>query len=122
METGGAKENLTYQESSDTADHRKSTATGKTIQVCLYRFTRYSYFKGFVIVVFARLTFCHIDVLRCRFELPQGKRTWGWNRYFGLFNLFADLFNFLLWPSLMPPLPLLIRVASLFIAGLGSAT
>ena len=35
METGGAKENRTYQESSDAADHRKRTAAGDTVQLCL---------------------------------------------------------------------------------------
>jgi hypothetical protein len=35
METGGAKENRTYQESSDGADHRKRTAAGETVQLCL---------------------------------------------------------------------------------------
>ena len=35
METGGAKENRTYQESGDAADHRKRTAAGETAQLCL---------------------------------------------------------------------------------------
>ena len=35
METGGAKESRTYQESADAADHRNGTATGKTIRLCL---------------------------------------------------------------------------------------
>ena len=35
METGGAKENRTYQESSDAADYRKRTAAGETAQLCL---------------------------------------------------------------------------------------
>ena len=35
METGGAKENRAYQESSDAADHRKRTAAGETVQLCL---------------------------------------------------------------------------------------
>jgi hypothetical protein len=35
METGGAKENRTYQESSDGADYRKRTAAGETVQFCL---------------------------------------------------------------------------------------
>ena len=35
METGGAKENRTYQEGSDDADHRKRTAAGETVQLCL---------------------------------------------------------------------------------------
>ena len=35
METGGHKENRTYQESADAADHRKSTAAGETVQLCL---------------------------------------------------------------------------------------
>jgi hypothetical protein len=35
-------------------------------------FSRHSYFKSFVIVVSARLTFCHIDVLRCSFDMAGG--------------------------------------------------
>jgi hypothetical protein len=35
METGGPKENRTYQESSDAADHRKRTAAGETVQLGL---------------------------------------------------------------------------------------
>ena len=35
METGGAKENRTYQESSNDADYRKRTAAGETVQICL---------------------------------------------------------------------------------------
>jgi hypothetical protein len=35
METGSANENRTYQESSDAADHRKRTAAGETVQLCL---------------------------------------------------------------------------------------
>jgi hypothetical protein len=35
METGGAKENRTYQESSDATDHRKGTAAGETVQLSL---------------------------------------------------------------------------------------
>jgi hypothetical protein len=35
METGGAKENRTYQESSNDADYRKRTAAGETVQLCL---------------------------------------------------------------------------------------
>jgi hypothetical protein len=35
METGGAKENRTYQESSDAADHCKRTAAGETVELCL---------------------------------------------------------------------------------------
>ena len=35
MEAGGAKENRTYQESSDGADYRKRTAAGETVQLRL---------------------------------------------------------------------------------------
>jgi hypothetical protein len=35
METGGDKENLTYQESTDAADYRNGTAAGETVQLCL---------------------------------------------------------------------------------------
>ena len=35
MDTGGAKENRTHQEGSDAADHRKRTAAGETVQLCL---------------------------------------------------------------------------------------
>jgi hypothetical protein len=35
MKTGGTKENRTYEESSDDADHRKRTAAGETVQLCL---------------------------------------------------------------------------------------
>jgi len=35
MDASGDKENRTYQESADAADHCNGTATGKTIQVCL---------------------------------------------------------------------------------------
>jgi hypothetical protein len=35
METGGAKENRTYQESSDAADHRNEIAAGETVQLGL---------------------------------------------------------------------------------------
>jgi len=41
-------------------------------------FSRHSYFESFVIVVSARLTFCHIDVLRCSFDLAgEGGRMLG---------------------------------------------
>jgi len=35
MEAIGGKENRTYQESADAADHRKGTAAGETVQLCL---------------------------------------------------------------------------------------
>jgi hypothetical protein len=35
METGGAKENCTYQESPDAADYRKRIAAGETVQLGL---------------------------------------------------------------------------------------
>src|SRR5215469_4180987 len=41
-------------------------------------FARHSYFKSSVVVVSARLTFCHIDVLRCSFDLAgKGGRMLG---------------------------------------------
>ena len=39
-------------------------------------FSRHSYFKSFIIVVSAHLTFCHIDVLRSSFDLA-GERPGG---------------------------------------------
>jgi len=35
METGGAKENRTYQESADATDHCYGTAAGETVQLSL---------------------------------------------------------------------------------------
>jgi hypothetical protein len=35
MEASGDKENRTYQESADAADHRKGAAAGETVQLCL---------------------------------------------------------------------------------------
>jgi hypothetical protein len=35
MEISGDKENRTYQESTDAADHCKGTAAGETVQLCL---------------------------------------------------------------------------------------
>jgi len=35
METGGHKENRTYQESANAADHRNGTAAGETVQLSL---------------------------------------------------------------------------------------
>jgi len=35
METSGAKENRTYQESADATDHLKGTAAAEAVQLCL---------------------------------------------------------------------------------------
>ena len=35
METSGAKENRTYQESADATDHRKGTTAAEAVQLCL---------------------------------------------------------------------------------------